>query len=335
DTAEILSGVRHGLTMGSPVTLLVRNADNPNWGAAMDPAPVDDPVKKVTRLRPGHADMAGVLKYGFDDVRPVLERSSARETVTRTAVAAVCRALLEPFGIGIRSHVVRIGPVAAGDTELPRNPAGWPWDEVDQSPMRCFDKHAEAEMVRTVDEAKARGDTIGGAFEVVAWGMPIGLGSFMHFDRRLDGQIAGAIMSIPAIKGVEIGEGFGVAAKFGSEVQDQIRYDATAGWSRLSNRAGGTEGGMTNGQPLIVRAAVKPISTLMRPLPSVDLATKEESVAHVERADTCQVPAAGVIGEAMVAIVLATNFLEKFGGDSLEQLRHSYESYVQSYAVAD
>ncbi|MDE3077243.1 MAG: chorismate synthase, partial [Chloroflexota bacterium] len=292
-------------------------------------------VKKVTRLRPGHADMAGTIKYGLDDVRPILERSSARETATRTAIAAVCRALLEQFGIGICSHVVRIGPVAIGDLDLPADPAEWSWDENDQSPLRCFDKQAEAEMVRTIDQAKERGDTVGGTFEVVGWGMPIGLGSFMHFDRRLDGQVAGAIMSIPAVKAVEIGEGFGVAGKFGSEVQDQIRFDKQAGWTRLSNRAGGTEGGMTNGQPLVVRAAVKPISTLMRPLPSVDLATKEESVAHVERADVCQVPAAGVVGEAMVAIVLAQSFLEKFGGDHLDHIRRSYESFVATYAVPD
>ncbi len=334
DTVEILSGVRHGLTMGSPVTLVIRNADNKNWTVIMDEKPVDEEVKKVTRLRPGHADMAGVIKYGLDDVRPILERSSARETATRTAIAAVCRALLDEFGIGIRSHVVRIGPVVMGDIELPANPADWPWDENDQSPLRCFDKKAEEEMVRIVDHVKENGDTVGGTFEVVAWGMPIGLGTFTHFDRRLDGQIAGAIMSIPAIKGVEIGEGFGVATKFGSQVQDQIRYDSE-GWSRLSNRAGGTEGGMTNGEPLVVRAAIKPISTLMRPLPSVDLATKEESVAHVERADVCQVPAAGVIGEAMVAIVLAQNFLEKFGGDHLDHIRRSYDAFVASYAVAN
>jgi len=335
DTVEILSGVRHGCSMGSPISLLVRNADNANWTSIMDEKPVADGVKKVTRLRPGHADMAGVIKYGFDDVRPVLERSSARETVTRTAVAAVCRSLLEQFSIGVRSHVVRIGPLAIGELDLPANPADWPWDENDQGPLRCFDKKAEAEMVKTIDGAKERGDSVGGAFEVVAWGMPIGLGSFMHWDRRLDGQIAGAIMSIPAIKGVEIGEGFGVASLFGSQAQDQIRYDASAGWSRLSNRAGGTEGGMTNGQPLIVRVAVKPISTLTRPLTSVDIATKEEAVAHVERADSCQVPAAGVVGEAMVAIVLAQNLLEKFAGDSLEQVRQAYEAYVKSYAPGD
>ncbi len=333
DTAEFLSGVRHGFTMGSPVTLLVRNADNPNWTVIMDEKPVEESVKKITRLRPGHADMAGVIKYGFDDVRPVLERSSARETVTRTAVAAVCRALLDQFGIGVRSHVVRIGPVGIGELDLPADPAQWPWDEVDESPLRCFDKAAEAEMVKTIDGAKERGDSVGGAFEVIAWGMPIGLGSFMHFDRRLDGQIAGAIMSIPAIKGVEIGEGFGVASLFGSQAQDEIRYNRESGWSRVSNRAGGTEGGMTNGQPLVVRAAVKPISTLTRPLTSVDIATKEEAVAHVERADSCQVPAAGVVGEAMVAIVLAQNFLDKFGGDHLDHVRSSYESYVRTYAT--
>jgi chorismate synthase len=332
DTVEILSGVRHGRSMGSPIALLVRNADNPNWTTIMDEKPVDEDVRKITRLRPGHADMAGVIKYGFDDVRPVLERSSARETVTRTAIAGICRCLLEEFGIGVRSHVVRIGPVGVGELDLPANPAERPWDENDQGPLRCFDKQAEAEMVKTIDGAKERGDSVGGAFEVIAWGMPIGLGSFMHWDRRLDGQIAGAIMSIPAIKGVEIGEGFGVASLFGSQAQDQIRYDASAGWSRLSNRAGGTEGGMTNGQPLVVRVAVKPISTLTRPLTSVDISTKEEVSAHVERADSCQVPAAGVVGEAMVAIVLARNFLEKFAGDHLDHVRAAYDSYVKTYA---
>ncbi|HEU0167378.1 MAG TPA: chorismate synthase [Chloroflexota bacterium] len=332
DAVEILSGVRHGYSMGGPITLMIRNKDNPNWTVIMDEKPVDEEVAKITRLRPGHADMAGVIKYGLDDIRPILERSSARETTTRTAVAAVCRELLQEFGIGIRSHVVRVGPVAAGELALPADPAEWPWDEVDQSPMRCFDKAAEAEMVKTVDLAKERGDSVGGAFEVVAWGMPVGLGSVMHWDRRLDGLIAGAIMSIPAIKGVEIGEGFGVASLFGSQAQDQIRYDASAGWSRLSNRAGGTEGGMTNGQPLVVRVAVKPISTIQNALPSVDYATREESVAHFERADTCQVPAAGIVGEAMVAIVLAQTFLEKFAGDHLSQVRQAYDSYVRSYA---
>lgn len=336
DRARILSGVRHGRTLGSPIALLVENRDWVNWTVVMSPTPVEEAVPPVTRLRPGHADLPGAMKYFQGDVRNVLERASARETAMRVAVGAVCRRFLEEFGIAIRSHTLCIGGVWAR-TEGPVD-----WERVEASPVRCADPEAERAMMAVIDRAKEEGDTVGGVVEVVAEGVPIGLGSYVQWDRKIDGRIAQAILSINAVKAVSIGEGWESAERFGSQVHDRIlppeRPDnpdlsPSGPWRRATNRAGGTEGGMTNGMPLVVRFAVKPIATLGRPLPSVDLRTGEEVQAHYERSDVCQVPPAGVIGEAMVAIVLADAFLEKFGGDHLEETRRNYEGYLRTLGL--
>jgi len=338
DHARILSGVRHGRTLGSPIALLVENRDWPNWTTVMSPTPVEEAVPPVTRLRPGHADLPGVMKYFQADVRNVLERASARETAMRVAIGAVCRRFLEEFGVRIHSHTLCIGGVWA-KTEGPVD-----WERVEASPVRCSDPQAEREMMAVIDRAKEAGDTVGGVVEVVAEGVPMGLGSYVQWDRRIDGRLAQAILSINAVKAVSIGEGWESAERFGSQVHDVIlpperpdnRDLSPAGpWRRASNRAGGTEGGMTNGMPLVVRFAVKPIATLGRPLPSVDLRTGEEVRAHYERSDVCQVPPAGVIGEAMVAIVLADAFLEKFGGDHLEETRRNYEGYLRTLGLRE
>ena len=320
DRAEIISGVRHGLTIGSPISLLIWNRDWENWQEAMSISPIEGEVELVTRLRPGHADLAGVSKYNFDDIRPILERASARETAARVAGGAVAKRFLEEFGIEIHSHVIAIGGCQA-KTVVPID-----WGKVEASSVRCADAEAEEEMVDTIDAAKKAGDSVGGTFEVVASGMPIGLGSHIQWDRRLDGQVAQALMSIPAVKGVEIGAGFGLADLRGSEAHDVIE----SGLRRLTNRAGGIEGGMTNGEPIVVRAALKPISTIATPLPSVDLKTGEKVRAHFERADICVVPAAGVIGEAMLAFVLAEACLEKFGGDHIEETLRNCRGYISS-----
>jgi chorismate synthase len=283
--------------------------------------------KEVTRPRPGHADLAGAMKYGHRDVRNVLERSSARETTARVAVAGVARRLLAEFGITILSHVSEIGGVRIGDLDLA-------WDEVkrraEASEVRCADPAAEAAMIAAIDAAKDKGDTLGGVFETVAIGCPVGLGSYVQWDRRLDGRLAQAFCSIQAIKGCEFGMGFETARRPGSGVHDEIVFDAAQGFNRSSNNAGGLEGGVTNGQPVVVRAAMKPLSTLRTPLRSVDLATKQPVEAVVERSDVCAVPAAGIVGEAMMAIVLADAFLEKFGGDGLEEVRRNYRAYQDS-----
>lgn len=323
DRAEIMSGVRHGLTMGSPISLLIRNRDWENWKREMSVSAVDQEIEPLTRLRPGHADLAGAVKYGLDDVRPILERASARETAGRVAVGAVARRLLEESGIGIHSHTVCIGGRWRAEAE------SVDWAGAESSPVRCDDCEAEKSMLSAVDEAREAGDSVGGAFEVIADGVPIGLGSHVHWDRKLDGRIAQAIMSINAVKDVEIGAGSGVANLRGSQVHDVIERD-TAGWRHVTNRAGGIEGGVSNGEPIVVRAAVKPIPTLTNPLPSADLATGEAVEAHVERSDVCVVPAAGVIGEAMVAIVLADAFLEKFGGDNISETLRNYRSYLET-----
>ena len=332
DHAEITAGVRHGLTLGSPLALFIRNRDWENWSEVMQAEPFQGDVKRVTRLRPGHADLAGAMKYGFDDVRNVLERASARETAARVAAGAVCRRLLEEFGVAVHSHTVSIGEVVASANGEPD------WAAVEESPVRCADPEASERMVRAIDAAREAGDTLGGAFEMWATGAPIGLGSHVMWDRKLDGLLAQAVMSIHAVKGVEIGGGFALASTPGSRAHDVIlprqEWEGPDGrsrpWRRATNRAGGLEGGVTNGEPVIVRAALKPISTLAKPLPSVDLLTAEEIQAHYERSDVCAVPAAGVIGEAMVAIVLARALLEKFGGDSLAETRRNYEGYQKT-----
>ncbi|HXG16285.1 MAG TPA: chorismate synthase [Calidithermus sp.] len=330
DRVRILSGVRWGFTLGSPITLQIANLDWENWKdtMAVAPLPPEQRPSRVTRPRPGHADLAGAMKYGHHDIRNVLERSSARETTARVAVAGVARRLLAEFGIRILSHVVEIGGV--------RIPADFTlaWDELarraEASEVRCADPETEAAMIAAIDQARSKGDTLGGVFEVVALGCPVGLGSYTHWDRRLDGRLAQAICSIQAIKGCEIGLGFESARRPGSAVHDEILFDADRGFARTSNNAGGLEGGVTNGQPVVVRAAMKPLSTLRTPLRSVDVATKEPVDAVVERSDVCAVPAAGVVGEAMVAIVLANAFLEKFGGDSLEEIRRNHAGYLDS-----
>jgi chorismate synthase len=333
DRAEILSGVRHGQTLGSPVTLLVHNRDWANWTQPMSPAPVDgvdddEAMRRVFFPRPGHADLVGALKYDRTDARDILERASARETTMRVAAGALAKRLLGELGMTVGSHVVSIGGiVAAAPAELPveLNAAS------DPSPVRCLDLDAEGRMIDAIDAAKRDGDTLGGVVEVVAHGVPAGLGSHVSWDRKLDGRLAQALMSIQAIKGVEIGLGFEAAMRPGSRVHDAITRDEAAerggGFGRVRNHAGGLEGGITTGQPLVCRAAMKPISTLMTPLGTVDLRTGEAAEAVRERSDVCAVPAAGVVAEAMVAIVLAGAVLEKFGGDSMTELRRNFSAY--------
>jgi len=335
DRAEILSGVRHGETLGSPVTLLVRNRDWANWTEAMSPEPVetagdDAAMRRVFFPRPGHADLAGALKYDRTDARDILERASARETAARVAAGALAKMLLGELGITVGSHVVALGGIVADlPGELPEalNEAS------DPSPVRCLDPAAEGRMIDAIDAAKAAGDTLGGVVEVVARGVPVGLGAHVSWDRKLDGRLAGALMSIQAIKGVEIGMGFGTAMVPGSRVHDPIVLDGGVplggGFGRGTNHAGGLEGGITTGQPIVVRAAMKPISTLMQPLSTVDLRTGETAEAVRERSDVCAVPAAGVVAEAMVATVLAGAVLEKFGGDSLREVRRNLGGYLE------
>ncbi len=324
DHAQLISGVRHGRTLGSPIAMVIANRVWEDWQEVMQVGPYEGDPKRVTRLRPGHADLAGAMKYGFDDVRNVLERASARETAARVAVGSVCRRFLEEFGVAVRSHTASIGDVVA---EIDGEPD---WGAVEASPVRCADAKGSERMVAAIDEAREAGDTLGGTFEMWATGVPIGLGSHVQWDRKLDGQVAQAVMSIHATKGVDIGGGFAVAAGPGSQAHDVImppdKWDGRQ-WRRETNRAGGLEGGMTNGEPVVVRGALKPISTLSKPLPSVDLLSGEEIQAHYERSDVCTVPAAGVVGEAMIAIVIARAMLEKFGGDSLDETRRAYAAY--------
>jgi len=327
DQAHISSGVRWGMTLGSPITLTIQNRDWENWKQTMSVGapPEGTAPKTVTRPRPGHADLAGAMKYAHHDIRNVLERSSARETTARVAVAGVAKKLLGEFGITILSHVIEIGGIRVGALELP-------WDEIrrraEESEVRCADPETERAMIEAIDRAKAAGDTLGGVFEVVALGCPVGLGSYVQWDRKLDGLLAQAFCSIHAIKGAEVGLGFETARRPGSQVHDEILLDKDGGFQRASNSAGGLEGGVTNGQPVIVRAAMKPLSTLRKPLRSVDTQTKEAVEAVVERSDVCAVPAAGVVGEAMMAIVLAAAFLDKFGGDSMDEIRRNYQGYL-------
>jgi chorismate synthase len=326
DSVEVLSGVRHGVTLGSPVSLVIRNRDHENWRDVMSPDPQPPEAKARRALkypRPGHADLAGALKYLTDDLRDVLERASARETTSRVAAGALARALLGTIGVEIRSHVLRIGDAAIPPTV----PVAWKaLEAVEESAVRCADADAGAAMIQAIDAAKKAGNTIGGTFEVVALGVPAGLGSFSQWDRRLDGRLAQALMSIQAVKAVAIGAGFAAGHTPGAAFHDEILFDDDAGLHRGSNRAGGLEGGVTNGEELRAQAVVKPIPTLVMPLQSVNLRTKEPQAASVERSDTCVVPAAGVVGEAMVAWVLADAVLEKFGGDSLTELRDHLEA---------
>ena len=331
DRAEIISGVRHGLSIGSPIAALIVNRDWENWKEIMAVSPVDN-VELVTALRPGHADLAGVIKYGFDDIRPVLERASARETAARVAVGAICRSFLLEVGIEIHSHTVNIGGHGVGNiTDID-------WESVEDSPVRCADSAVEKSMIKAIDEAKASGDTVGGIFEVITDGVPIGLGSHVHWDCKLDAMLAQAMMSINAVKGVEIGMGFPMAGLRGSQVHDIIEPSGAKDglfWKRSTNRAGGVEGGISNGESLVVRCVVKPIPTLTEPLPSIDLYTGENMEAHVERSDVCVVPAAGVVGEAMMAIVLTGAFLDKFGGDCLQETQSNYHGYLNSISVRE
>lgn len=332
DRAELLSGVRAGETLGSPIGLVIPNRDWENWADVMAPEP-DPPGagprrRQVLRPRPGHADLVGVLKYRRSDARDILERASARETAARVACGAICKALLAQLGVEIGSHVVALGGIEARPPvplPTPLNPAS------DASPVRCLDAEAAAAMVAAIDAARKARDTLGGIVEVIAHGAPVGLGSHVSWDRKLDGRLAGALMSIPAVKGVEIGAGFDAARRHGSETHDPIVRGgtrATGGYARASNRAGGLEGGMTTGEPIVLRVAMKPISTLMRPLQTVDLVTGGPTKAQAERSDVTAVPALGVIAEAVCAIVLADACLEKFGGDSLPELRDNLDRYL-------
>ena len=332
DHAEIMAGVRQGMTLGSPISLWVQNRDWDNWQGPMSIGKTDKEPTRVTRLRPGHADLAGVVKYGQDDVRNILERASARETAARVAAGGVAKRFLDEFGIELNAHVLS---VSGHQAELP---SSIDWEKVEESPVRCADPDAEKIMMRAIDEAKEAGDTAGGVFEVIATGVPVGLGSHIQWDHKLDGRIAQALMSIHAVKGVEIGTGFSQADLPGSQVHDIIEpWSGTTGprWRRKTNNAGGLEGGMTTGQPVVARVAIKPISTLSKPLPSVDLVTGEVVQAHYERSDVCQVPPACVIGEGMMAIVLADAFLEKFGGDHLEETRRNYHAYLAQTGMAE
>jgi chorismate synthase len=326
DRAEIISGVCHGVTLGSPIALLIWNRDWENWKEIMSPSSKVKEIERVTRFRPGHADLAGVVKYGFDDVRPIMERASARETAARVACGSIARRFLQEFGIEVHSHTIAIGEIWAKI----KHPIEW--QEVEDSPVRCADASAEKEMMAAIDKVKEEGDTLGGVFEVIALRVPIGLGSHVHWDLRLDGRIAQAMLSINAVKGVEIGDGFRLASLKGAQAHDIILPpDENSSLLRhATNHAGGIEGGISNREPIVVRAAVKPIPTLAHPLPSVDLGTKGKVPAHFERSDICVVPAAGVIGEAMLAIVLADAILGKFGGDNLKETLSNYHSYSSS-----
>jgi chorismate synthase len=329
DNALIMSGVRGGLTIGSPITLLIKNRDYDNWLDQMTAEREGFQPKPVTRLRPGHADLAGTLKYNHADVRNVLERASARETSSRVAAGGVAKKLLGRFGIRIFSFTQSIGEVDLGyETVDPRELS---MDEIESSPVRCPSPELSQKMVEAIDAAAERGDTLGGTFRVIAIGCPIGLGSHVHWDRKLDGRLAQAILSINAVKGVEFGAGFEGSRHPGSEAHDQIDYSGTS-FTHRSNRAGGLTGGTTNGEPIDLRAAIKPISTMKKPMQSIDLVSKESVEAHYERSDICVVPAAGVIGEAVTALVLVEAFLEKFGGDSVAELERNVSGYLAQLA---
>jgi len=318
DHGEIWSGVRHGKTLASPIGILVQNLDWKNWTDKMSVDPIDKEIKEVTLPRPGHADLAGIHKYGFTDIRNVLERSSARETTMRVALGSVCRKLLEEVGIHIASRVVQIHDVI--DNSKIEYKTSKLNSFVDKSPVRCIDKNIENQMIEVIDKAKKSGDSVGGIFEVVASGIPYGLGSYTQWTEKLQSRISAMMMSINAFKGIEIGNGFRSASKFGSEVHDEIGHDGKK-FTRFSNNAGGIEGGMSNAQPIVLWMSMKPISTLIKPLRSVDILTHEKKKAHKERTDACAVPAASIIAESMLCITLADALLEKFGGDNVDQLK--------------
>jgi chorismate synthase len=327
DTVRITSGVRGGITTGGPVCLVIENRDWANWSEIMSPGvQARQNEKVVTKPRPGHADLAGAIKYNQKDVRNILERASARETAVRVAVGTAGRTLVEQFGIKVFGHVVRVGSIETATGELSI-------DEIiarsKQSELMCADPMAEELMKKEIDQAKENGDSLGGIFEIMVTGLPVGIGSHVHYDRKLDGRLAQALMSIQAIKGIEIGVGFKAAVLPGSQVHDELYYDKATGFYRKTNMAGGLEGGITNGENLVIRAVMKPIPTLYKPLKSVDLITKEPYEASVERSDICAVPAAAVVGEAVVAFEIANAMTEKFGGDSLTEMKSNYHRYME------
>jgi len=341
DKVEIISGVRYGLTIGSPIALFIPNRDWQNWQEQLSVTPVDKEAEPITRPRPGHADLAGVTKYSLKDIRPIMERASARETASRVAAGAIAKRFLEELGIVIHSHTIAIGTCHCERSEA----ISINWQRVEASPVRCVDAEAEKEMMAAIDKAKAEGDTLGGIFELIATGVPISLGSHVSWERRLDGRIAQAIISINAVKGVEIGSGFALTKLKGSQAHDVIEPGPSSSlrgasatkqslpWHHATNYAGGIEGGISNGEEIIIRAAVKPIATLAKPLSSIDLRSGEVAKAHYERSDICVVPAAGVIGEAMLAIILADACLEKFGGDNLKETLANYHNYISHISL--
>jgi chorismate synthase len=326
DRAQVTSGIRHGRTLGSPVSLRIDNRDYANWEERMNPWPVDGDVAEVHLPRPGHADLAGVQKYGFTDVRNVLERASARETAARVAAGALAKAFLRSFGVEVLSHVTRIGSVTAPERDGLRPED---FEHVDESPVRCLDEGASAAMVEEINVARKANESLGGVYEVIAFGVVPGLGSYASWETRLDGRLAQAVMSIQAMKGVGIGNGFDLAGVVGSQAHDEIFWSQERGYYRETNRAGGLEGGMTTGDPLIVLGAMKPIPTLTKPLRSVDIATREPAQALRERTDSCTVPAAAVVAEAMVALVLGTAYREKFGGDHVDDAVAAVRAYEE------
>jgi chorismate synthase len=326
DAVEIRSGVRHGRTLGSPIAVLVANRDYPNWEERMNPWPMNAEVEQVHTPRPGHADLAGLLKFGHSDVRNVLERASARETAARVAAGGLAKAFLDALGVSVHSHVLQIGSVRAPEPDQlgPEDFAA-----VDDSPVRCLDADASAEMVEEIDRLRKANETLGGTFEVLAFGLVPGLGSHVSWEERLDARLAQAMVSIQAIKGVALGEAWEIAGRPGSQAHDEIFWSEARGWYRDTNRAGGLEGGMSNGEPLVVRAAMKPLSTLTQPLRSVDTETKQPAEALRERTDSTTVPAAAVVGESMVALALARCYREKLGGDHIDDVRAALAAYKE------
>jgi chorismate synthase len=327
DAFDLLAGIRHGRSLGSPIAITIPNVEfEEKYKDLMAADGEPDPSKALTRPRPGHADLVGALKYGFDDIRNVLERASARETAARVAAGACCKAFLEALGVELLSHVVRIGGVRARDR---RPPVPHDRPTIDASPVRCADPDTSAAMVAEIDRLRKDQDTVGGVFEVLAYGVPPGLGSYVQWDRKLDGRLTAALMSIQSVKGVEVGDGFASAARPGSKAHDEIVLGPDGRLGRKTARAGGIEGGMSTGQPIRIRAAMKPFSTVPKPLATVDLATREPAVAIKQRTDVCAVPAGGVVGESVVAFVLADAALEKFGGDSLAETRGNLDRYLE------